>query len=139
MSIRDQFVRLLILAIPLACVSWTVTQEEVFRELREYCADKSHSCNRLYQRKFFYLFTCEYCLSHYVAAALLILTRYKLIFDDWRGYIIAGFSLVWLANIYMSLFGRIRLGIKRERVELSAEERQLTQEHGIPDHKHRTA
>ena len=24
----------------------------------------SKSCGRLYQRKFFYLLTCEYCLSH---------------------------------------------------------------------------
>jgi hypothetical protein len=27
-------------------------------------SQKSKSCGRLYQRKFFYLLTCEYCLSH---------------------------------------------------------------------------
>ena len=68
---------------------------------------KNKTRRRLYARKFFYLFTCEFCLSHYVAAVFLIVTRYKLLFTDWRGYLIAGFSLVWVANVYMGLFGRI--------------------------------
>jgi hypothetical protein len=37
--------------------------------------------------------------------------------SDWRGYIIAGFSLVWIANIYMSLFGLVRQDIKKEMIE----------------------
>jgi hypothetical protein len=37
--------------------------------------------------------------------------------SDWRGYIIAGFSLVWIANIYMSLFGLVRQDIKKEMTE----------------------
>jgi hypothetical protein len=51
------------------------------------------------------------------------LTRFKLLFTDWRGYLIAGFSLVWVANVYMSLFARIRLDVKHERVEISAQEK----------------
>jgi hypothetical protein len=62
--------------------------------------------------------TCEFCFSHYVTMAFLILTRYKLLYSGWLGYLIAGFSLVWVANIYMSIFGRLRLEIKRERVEI---------------------
>lgn len=75
-------------------------------------------------RKFFYLFTCEYCFSHYVTILMLILTGYKLLMDDWRGYILAGFALVWIANIYMSLYGLIRLDIKTVRIEadIKAEE-----------------
>jgi hypothetical protein len=38
--------------------------------------------------------------------------------NDWRGYIIAGFALVWVANIYMSLFGLIRQDIKKEKTEI---------------------
>jgi hypothetical protein len=125
MNVQSQIAALFILAIPVAAVSWAVTHEEVFREFREHCEDRSRACKRLYQRKFFYLFTCEYCLSHYVTAIFLIVTRYKLLFTDWRGYLISGFSLVWIANIYMSIFGRVRLGIKRERVELTAEEKRL--------------
>ncbi|HST23219.1 MAG TPA: hypothetical protein VLR90_18995 [Blastocatellia bacterium] len=118
MTLGLQIIWLFVLAIPIACVAWTVTHEEVFREPREYCSDKSQKCARLYQRKFFYIFTCEYCFSHYVTAFFLVITGYKLLYQDWRGYLIAGFALVWVANLYMSLFGRLRLDIKRERVEI---------------------
>ena len=118
MTLGLQIVWLFVLAIPIACIAWTVTHEEVFREPRQYCAEKSEKCAKLYQRKFFYLFTCEYCFSHYVSALFLVITRYKLLYQDWRGYLIAGFALVWIANQYMGLFGRLRLDIKRERVEI---------------------
>ncbi len=78
------------------------------------------------KRKFFYLFPCEYCFSHYVAAAFLITTRFELLYPDWRVCLIAGFSLVWVANVYMSIFGRIRLGIIRERAEIKSEEAALS-------------
>ena len=84
--------------------------------------DRSQSCKRLYQRKFFYVLTCEYCLSHYVAAALLIITRYRLVFDSWRGYLMAGLSLVWIANFYMAIFGRLRLELKSQKLEIAQAE-----------------
>lgn len=120
-----QIIYLFLLAAPIACIAWTVTHEEVFREPREYCVDKSKSCNSLLQRKFFYLFTCEYCFSHYVTIFFLIITRYHLIFDDWRGYLIGGFSLVWVANVYMSAFGRLRIDIKKERLDANLKEEEL--------------
>jgi hypothetical protein len=120
-----QLFALLILGLPIASVAWTVTHEEIFSEPREWCQNKSQSCRKLLERKFFYLFTCEFCFSHYVTAIFLAITRFKLLFPDWRGYLISGFALVWIANSYMSIFGRIRLEIKRERVEISAEEQSL--------------
>jgi len=122
MTLDRQLLLLFVLPIPIASIAWTVTHEEVFREPREWCAAKSKSCRRLYSRKFYYLFTCEYCFSHYVTAIFLFITRYKLLFDDWRGYLVAGFSLVWLANVYMSFFGRLRLEIRGERMEIAAAE-----------------
>lgn len=116
---------LFILALPIASIAWTVTHEEVFREPREYCKDRSEKCDKLLKRKFFYLFTCEYCFSHYVTAFFLLLTRFKLLFPDWRGYLISGFALVWVANLYMSIFARVRLEVKRERVEIAAHEKAL--------------
>ena len=116
-ALRFQILELFLLAIPIACVAWTVTHEEVFREPREYCVRRSENCRRWYERKFFYLFTCEYCFSHYIAAAFLIITRFKLLFPDWRGYLIAFFSLVWIANQYMSVYNRLRLDIKSEKLE----------------------
>ena len=123
--IREQIILLFILAIPIACIAWTVTHEEVFREPRDYCLDRSKKCDGLLKRKFFYLFTCEYCFSHYVTAFFLIITHYYLIFNDWRGYVISGFSLVWIANIYMSIFGRLRINLKSERLETKIKEEVL--------------
>ena len=81
--------------------------------------------HRRRRRKFFYLFTCEYCFSHYVAAFFLIVTRYKLLYSDWRGYLIAFFAVVWIANQYMSVFGRLRLDIHRERIEIKGVEHEV--------------
>lgn len=128
MSIGEQLAFLFILGFPIASVAWTVTHEEVFREPREWCKKNSEECRRLAERKFFYLFTCEYCFSHYVVAAFLILTRFKLLLDDWRGYVIAFFALVWVANIYMNIYARVRLDIKKERVEIEAQEKSMEAE-----------
>jgi|ERR1035438_7594126 hypothetical protein len=127
MSISLQIAYLFVLALPISSVAWTITHEEVLREFRDHCVAKSKTCRAIYERKFFYLFTCEYCFSHYVTAVFLIITRYKLLFPDWRGYLIAGFSLVWVANLYMGIFGRIRLDLKKERVEISSKEAELEQ------------
>jgi hypothetical protein len=125
MNISIQLVSLLVLALPIASVAWTITQEELVREFRDYCHSRSETCHSIFERKFFYLFTCEYCFSHYVTALFLVITRYKLLFPDWRGYLIAGFALVFVANVYMILFGMIRLDLKRERLEIAEEEESL--------------
>jgi len=54
---------------------------------------------------------------------MLFMTRFQLLFDDWRGYLLAGFALVFIANVYMSLFGLIRIDIKKVRIETEIEER----------------
>ncbi len=123
MELSTQIAWLFIMAIPIACIAWTVTHEEVFREPREYCVKCSHKAKTVASRKFFYLFTCEYCFSHYISAIMLVITGYKLLLDDWRGYVIAGFALVFVANVYMSLFGLIRIDLKRERIETDIEEK----------------
>jgi len=122
MSISQQILALFILALPIASVAWTITHEEVVREFHDFCVANSKTCRFIFERKFFYLFTCEYCFSHYVTGAFLIITRYKLLYPDWRGYLIAGFSLVWVANIYMGIFGRLRLDLRKERDDITAEE-----------------
>lgn len=110
-----QVVLLFVLALPVACVAWTVTHEEVFREPREWCIARSKQCRHICQRKFFYLFTCEYCFSHWVVAVVLAFTGYHLWLDDWRGLVLAGFALVAVANVYMSLFEALRLRIRLNR------------------------
>lgn len=123
MPLGEQVAFLFLLALPTACVAWTVTHEEVFREPRDYCKDRSEQAPRIYARKFFYLFTCEYCFSHYVALFFLGIARYKLLFQDWRGYLIGFFALVWISNVYMNIYSRIRLEIKKERAEITFHEK----------------
>lgn len=125
MTLREQIIYLFLLALPIACIAWTVTHEDLLREPREFCDKKSKECKSLLERKFFYLFTCEYCFSHYITLFFLIITRYHLLYNDWRGYLIGGFALVWIANIYMSLFGLVRVGMKKERIEAKIKEVEL--------------
>lgn len=122
-----QIIQLLLIAIPIACIAWTVTHEEIFHEPREFCQRCSREAPGTIQRKFFYVFTCEFCFSHWVALFFLLITRFKLVYADWRGYLIAWFALVWVANQYMSIFGRLRLDIKRERVEIKGVEHEVKQ------------
>ena len=123
-----QLVWLVVLAIPVATVAWTVTHEEIFREARDFCQTRSRTCRSLVQRKFFYVFTCEYCFSHYVVAFFLTVTGYRLLLDDWRGYLISFFALAGIANVYLSLFGRLRVDIKSERLEVAAKEEAIAGE-----------
>jgi len=125
---EDPIYWLFILAIPIACISWTVTHEEVFREPRTYCVKRSQEEKKLVKRKFFYMLTCEYCFSHYVTMFMLFITGYQLYLYDWRGYLIAGFSLVWIANIYMSLYNIIRIDLKKEKIIIKKEELAIEEE-----------
>ncbi|MFD2602133.1 hypothetical protein [Flavobacterium suzhouense] len=125
MELHTQIIWLFILAIPIACVAWTVTHEEVFREPREYCIKCSKEGKTILKRKFFYLFTCEYCFSHYVTLFFLILSGYQLLLTGWKGYLIAGFALVFVANAYMSVFALLRQAIKKEKTEIKVMEKEV--------------
>lgn len=124
-NLLQQLLWLLILAIPIAAVARTVVFEEVFREPREYCQRMSKQGRTLPKRKFFYLFTCEYCFSHYVTAFFLIVTRYQLLLEGWRGYLIAFFALVFISNLYLNLYGRLRVDITSEKKEIEVKEKQV--------------
>jgi len=114
-SIGAQIFWLIILAMPVACVARTVVFEEVFREAHDWCVHRSASGDKWWQRKFFFLFTCEYCFSHYVALAFMFLTGFHLLLPDWRGYLIAWLSLIFVANSYLNLYSRLRVEIHREK------------------------
>jgi hypothetical protein len=114
MGAGEQIFWIVILSMAVACITWTVTQEEIFREWREVCKDKSKTCGNILQRKFFYVFTCEYCFSHWVTLLILLLTGFRLLIDDWRGYILAFFLIPWIANQWMSLYRMLRVDIKHE-------------------------
>ncbi|HKP69856.1 MAG TPA: hypothetical protein VJV05_11280 [Pyrinomonadaceae bacterium] len=114
MPILVEIYWLIILSIVVACISWTVTQEAIFEEWREIAKKRSNGKSNILVRKFFYVWTCEYCFSHWVTILVLIITGFKLLFDDWRGYAISFFILPFLANFWMSLYRRLRVEIKHE-------------------------
>jgi len=120
--VTSQLFTLFVLALPVATIAWTVTHEELFREPREWCAARSRRARSLPAKKWFYVVTCEYCFSHYVAAAAVAATGFTLLYDGWRGYVTAWLALVWIANIYMSFYGRLRLEIRDERAEAEKDE-----------------
>jgi hypothetical protein len=121
-----QVIWLFILALPVATIAWTVTHEEIFREPREWAARRSREGRTVLARKFFYICTCEYCFSHYVAAGVVAFANFRLlILDDWRGYVLAGFAVVAVANLYISLYGRLRVDIKSEGLEAKVKEQEL--------------
>jgi hypothetical protein len=116
MPVLDQLYWLFILSLVVASIAWTVTQEEIFREPRDWCLECSKTARNILIRKFFYVWTCEYCFSHWVTIVVLILTQFRLLLDDWRGYVLAFFVLPWVANQWMSLYRRLRVDIKHENL-----------------------
>jgi hypothetical protein len=125
MAAGEQLFWLSVLSIPVACVARTVTAEELFREPREWCRRRSEACRRLAARKFFYLFTCEYCFSHYVAAGFVAATGFRLLLPDWRGFVLAVFAVVFVANLYLNLYARLRVDVRRVRTEADRAEASL--------------
>jgi hypothetical protein len=56
-----------------------------------------------------------------------------MVFEGWRGYLVAWLALVWIANVYMCLFNRLRLDIKHESVAIAVDQTSLPQ--GAPQRK----
>lgn len=79
------------------------------------------------------MITCEYCFSHYITLLLLIMTRYTLLYSGWTGYFISGFSIVWVANIYMSLYNLIRIDLKKEKIIAQKEANSIKASNTSPD------
>ena len=113
-----------ILSLVVASVSWTVTQEKIFEEPREWAKRKSEKASNMLFRMFFYVWTCEYCFSHWVTLLVLMMTGFQLLVDDWRGYVLAFFLLPWIANQWMSLYRRLRVDIKHENLLAEKVERE---------------
>ncbi len=116
MPILIQLYTLLILSLVVASIAWTVTQEAIFEEWREAAKRRSEDSSNILVRKFFYVWTCEYCFSHWVTIAVLIVSDFRLLIDDWRGYAVAFFVLPWIANQWISLYRRLRVDIKKENL-----------------------
>lgn len=101
------------------------THEEIAKEIRDrlvgYCRDEG--CP-FFLRKLAYMPTCEFCLSFWVTVLLVLAVfRYRLVYDDWRGYFVSTFVIMAVANVYMSAFNLLRIDLRKERAVAEAVER----------------
>jgi hypothetical protein len=130
MGLDDKLTQLfwiLLLSLVVASIAWTVTQETIFEEWRDAAKRRSENAKSILVRKFFYVWTCEYCFSHWVTLLVLLITGFRVLFNDWRGYALAFFILPWIANQWMSLYRRLRLDIKHENLLTKEVEQELEQ------------
>jgi len=58
-----------------------------------------------------------------------LLFRFRMAFEDWRGYLAAFACLVWTANVYMNLYLRIRVDIRKEKAEADHTQRKADPRH----------
>jgi hypothetical protein len=45
-------------------------------------------------------------------------------YDGWRGYLIAFFALVFVANAYLNLYGRLRVDITSEKKAIEVKDKE---------------
>jgi hypothetical protein len=127
MGYESQIAFALILGIPVACITWTFTQEELFHEVRRFLGQYQIAPERRWwQKKLAYLPTCPFCSSHYVAAVFIALLHFRMLRDDWRGYCVSLFSLVLIANVYITVYHLLRAALRWTRAAADyAEKRAL--------------
>jgi hypothetical protein len=119
------------LAVPVAVIVRAITTEEIFRQPREFCASRNRHYGGLYDQrdqaslgararylllsKLCYVPTCDFCLSFWVSLAIVWIAGYSLYFDDWRGFALALFVVMGIANVYLSAFSHLRVDLRKER------------------------
>lgn len=112
------FYPLMIYALVVAVIARTVTQEEVFRELQEY----ARRPRRKLTQKLLYPLTCQYCFSHWVAAALVLVTGYDVTqaqTTTLKGFVLSVFVLVAVANAFLILYETATVKVRRQRAEIT--------------------
>lgn len=96
---------------------------EVFREVRQDCQQQStHGRGNFAPRILLCLYTVNIASATTRQPPHCSSRVSNFSFPDWRGYLLAFFALVWVANQYMSIYNRLRLDIKHEQVEITAGE-----------------
>lgn len=141
MPLSTQVIWLVLLGMPVACVSWTWTHEAINQELRDFLVKKSERSHALLTRKMCYALTCDYCFSHYVTILVLLLTGFKMLSESFTGYIVAWLSIVWVANLYLTMMAILRTRLKFLRQACEAREQSEADgrecaAHGAINHPH---
>jgi hypothetical protein len=111
----------LIIAFPVAICSWTIAKEEVFAWLRWLChkaldwGDRHGLCGKI-AAKPFYMPTCEFCTSFWVTFFFVdVVTPFRMLTTGWKGWMVGEFFVMAWANVYMSIYSRIRVEITKDK------------------------
>lgn len=141
----DAICLMILHALPVAWLAWTLTHEEIFRDWWEFCSkvSKEHK-QRLDQmrqtpgtyplprrvkhwalHKLCFLFTCEYCVSFWVNGVVNLVTGFSVAYDGWQGRALAVFGVPWIAVLMMDVHQRLRVEIRKERAEADLAEKKL--------------
>lgn len=123
MGFAAQLAYALLLAAPVACIAWTVTREEIFKGFRDTLNDyqKRHA-DSLWRSKLAYLPTCPFCFSHYVAAVFVALFQFKMLSTSFTGYVASLFTVVLIANVYISAYNLLRVQLRSAQAAADREE-----------------
>jgi hypothetical protein len=107
---------MILLALVVACITWTITNEEIFRELRDVLRAYAHDDRvAFWKRKLAYLPTCQYCFSHWIAVGVLWMKGFNL-YSGWSGYFLTLFVIVALANGIMTVYELFRQFVRLIRL-----------------------
>lgn len=107
---------LFVYAVVVAVLVRALTDEEIFKEPRAWLtAYYQEDRHPFLLRKLAYVPTCEFCCSFWVALVVVWLLGFRLALDDWRGFFVAVFAVMGLANLYLGLFSLLRVGLRRDR------------------------
>jgi len=110
---------LVLLAIPAAFAAWTIVQEEIFRDFREWA--KTHSNDhRFWVRKLAYLPTCYYCTGTWTSAAFLLLNPVRFVSEGPQGYLIAWFTIAAVSQVYLTAFNMLRVALRWSQAKADA-------------------
>ncbi len=91
LHVADYLLALLVLALPVAALSITISKGLIFENVRKQCMEASPWLGELLR--------CPYCMSHWVAFFTVLVT----------GAFHIGFSSFWLINLMISTFGVVAL------------------------------
>jgi hypothetical protein len=110
---------LLITPLVVASISWTWTKEKIFSDIQEWIVARRDHSRFWWQRKIATGLSCEYCFSHWVTAVCLFILDWRLLLPDWRGCVLSFFSIVCIANVYMSLYNLLRVDLRANKAVAS--------------------
>lgn len=106
----SDFLQVCLISLAVFSVSWTVTQEEIFKDFRQVLKD--FACRRKNSwlcQKLAYLPTCVWCFSHWVAILAVIVSDSKLVTSTCTGYVFSILVMVVLANVYATVYHTSRV------------------------------